>query len=82
MNTLVIVKDNEIFTDSLVIAKGTENKHINVKELIVDYKKEFLQLGILSVLNRESTGGRPEQYYLLNEQPATFLMTLLINIVS
>lgn len=79
MNELVIIRNNDIFTDSLVISKGTGNKHINVKELITDYKKEFLQLGTLSVLNRESTGGRPEKYYLLNEQQATFLMTLLRN---
>lgn len=79
MNELVIIRNNDIFTDSLVISKGTGNKHINVKELITDYKKEFLQLGTFSVLNRESTGGRPEKYYLLNEQQATFLMTLLRN---
>lgn len=79
MNELVKIVGNEVFTDSLVIAQGTENKHISVKELIRDYAKEFNELGTLSVLNRESTGGRPEQYYLLNEQQATFLMTLLRN---
>lgn len=79
MNELVKVVGNDVFTDSMVIAQGTGNKHISVKEIIGDYTKEFRTLGTLSVLNRESTGGRPEQYYLLNEPQATFLMTLLRN---
>lgn len=79
MNDLVILKGKEIFTDSLVIAEGTQNKHISIKELINDYGNDFMELGTLSVLNRESTGGRPEQYYLLNEEQAAFLMTLLRN---
>ena len=79
MNELVTVKRNEVFTDSLVIAQGTGNKHKNVKELIQKYKSELNDFGTLSVLNGESTGGRPEEFYLLNEQQAAFLMTLLRN---
>jgi phage regulator Rha-like protein len=79
MNEIVKIKGNEIFTDSLIISEGTNNQHKSVKELLNDYKNEFLQLGTLAVLNRESTGGRPEQYYLLNEPQATFLMTLFRN---
>jgi phage regulator Rha-like protein len=82
LNNLVLLKGNDAFTDSLVIAEGTGNKHISIKELIQDYKKDFLDFGTLSVLNRESTGGRPEQYYQLNEEQATFLMTLLRNSVN
>lgn len=79
MNELVQLKRNEAFTDSMVIAEGTGNKHKNVKELILKYQNEMREFGTLSVLNGESTGGRPEQYYLLNEEQATFLMTLLRN---
>lgn len=79
MNELVILKGNEVFTDSKVIAEGTGNKHKNVKELIVKYQAEMMEFGTLSVLNVESTGGRPEQYYQLNEEQATFLITLLRN---
>lgn len=79
VNELVVLKNNDIFTDSLVIAEGTDNKHKNVKEMIVKYENDLKDFGTLSVLNVESTGGRPEQYYMLNEQQATFLMTLLRN---
>lgn len=78
-NDLVKLKGNDAFTDSLVIANGTGNKHKNVKELIQKYKSEMDDFGTLSVLNGESTGGRPEEFYLLNEQQASFLITLLRN---
>ncbi|MBP1925863.1 phage regulator Rha-like protein [Sedimentibacter acidaminivorans] len=52
MNDLVAIKGNDVFTDSLVIAEGTNNKHISIKELINDYKNDFLDFGTLSVLNR------------------------------
>ena len=76
---LVKIIRNDIFTDSMVIAEGTGNKHKNVKELIQNYKADLQDFGTLSVLNGESKGGRPEQYYRLNEQQATFLITLLRN---
>lgn len=79
MKEIVYVRRNEIFTDSGIIAEETNVKHINIKELIIDYESEFKDFGTLSVLNRESNGGRPEQYYALNEQQATFLLTLMRN---
>ena len=79
MNELVKIIGQEIFTDSLTIAQGTENQHKNVKELIQKYEKDIKDFGTLSVLNGESTGGRPVEIILLNEEQATFLMTLLRN---
>jgi phage regulator Rha-like protein len=79
MNNLVTIKSNDVFTDSLVIAQGTKVKHKNIKETIAKYEKDLLAFGTLSVSNAESTGGRPEQYYHLNEIQATFLVTLLRN---
>ncbi len=79
MNDLVALKGNDVFTDSLIIAEGTNNKHQNVKEMIKKYEKDLKDFGTLHVLNVESTGGRPEQYYQLNEEQATFLMTLFRN---
>ena len=79
MNNLVLVKNNDTFTNSIIIANGTGNRHKNVKELIVKYQTQLKALGTLSVSNGESSGGRPEQYYLLNEPQATFLITLLKN---
>jgi phage regulator Rha-like protein len=76
---LVKIFRNDVCTDTFVIADGTKNRHINIKELVKDYERQFLELGTLSVSNRESTGGRPEQYYNLNEPQASFLITLLRN---
>ncbi|MGE4215236.1 MAG: hypothetical protein AB7E42_10755 [Anaerotignaceae bacterium] len=48
MSEIVKVKNNDVFTDSIIIAEGTGNQHKNVKELIVKYEKglERLRQGI------------------------------------
>lgn len=79
MHKLIELKKNDIFTNSKVIADGTNNQHKNVKELIVKYQTDIEDFGTLSVSNVESTGGRPEQIYYLNEEQATFIITLLRN---
>ncbi len=50
MNELVILKNDDVFTDSLVIASGTNNKHKNVKELIVKYEKDYMLHSTLDLL--------------------------------
>ena len=80
MNELVILKGNDVFTDSLVISQGTGVRHDKVKRSIEKYQKQLQVLGILSTPYQvESTGGRPIEVYLLNEQQATFLITLMKN---
>lgn len=79
MYELVEVRKNDVFTNSKVIAEGTGNQHKNVKELIAKYQQDIRDFGTLSVSNVESTGGRPEQIYYLNEEQATFVITLLRN---
>ncbi|AEY64843.1 Rha family transcriptional regulator [Clostridium sp. BNL1100] len=79
MNNLVTIKRKNVLTNSLIIADGTGVKHKNVKELIYTYEDKFKQLGTLAVLNGKSTGGRPEQYFKLNEPQATFILTLMRN---
>lgn len=54
-------------------------KHKNVKELISKYENEMKSFGTFSVSNAQSTGGRPEEIYLINEPQATFLITLFRN---
>ncbi len=79
MQELIKVMGNDIFTDSKIIAEGTGNRHKNVKELIQKYENDIKEFGTLSVLNGESTGGRPIELFLLNEEQATFVITLLRN---
>lgn len=82
MEELVVIKDNDIFTDSLIIAKGTKNEHDSVRKIIKKYENSIKELGRLrfKIDTLQTKGGKQEiTYYLLNEQQATFLMTLLRN---
>ena len=80
MNELVYLKADDAFTDSLVLAKGTKVEHRKIKSVIKKHEKKLKEFGRLSAPYRaESTGGRPEEYYILNEAQATFLVTLLKN---
>lgn len=78
---LVYVKRNDIFTDSIVIAKETENAHESVVKLVRTYEEQFKQLGkvefsdYLKSDKLRSTG----KLILLNEMQAIFLITLLRN---
>jgi len=59
---LVYIKRNDVFTDSLIIAQYTDNEHESIKRHLKTHESKFLELGTLPILNRESSGGRPEQY--------------------
>lgn len=76
---LVKTKKNEIFTDSLVIANGTNNQHHIVTRLIRNYETQFNSLGKLGFKIQPSLSGQKIKIYELNEPQATFLMTLLRN---
>lgn len=76
---LVFVKREDVFTDSKIIAIGTKTTHHAIQQLLKKYKNELEQLGTFRISNAESTGGRKENIYLLNEPQATFLITLLKN---
>lgn len=77
---LVRIVRNEVFTDSKIIADGTNVTHRKIKTVIRTHANDMGDFGGLSAPYRaESTGGRPEEYYRLNEQQATFLITLLKN---
>lgn len=77
---IVLIKGKEIFTDSMVISHGTGVGHRKIKDVIRTHKNELEKLGKLSApYQAESTGGRPEEYFQLNEQQSTFIVTLLKN---
>lgn len=82
MNELVTIKHKDVFTDSMIIANGTNNKHHAVQQLIRKYRKKFERWGKLEFTHLKcvnSKRGRPPKVYYLNEQQAYFLMTLLGN---
>jgi len=76
---LVTLQNNEAFTDSMVIANGTDNQHESIQRRIRDYEKEICTLGKLGFEIRPMPSGQEMKIYLLNEQQATFLITLLKN---
>jgi phage regulator Rha-like protein len=79
LSNLVSLNGNDVFTNSKVIAEGTSNQHHAIREIIKKYRSDFEEFGTLLISNEESTGGRPTELFLLNEEQATLLMTYLRN---
>ena len=83
MNNLVFLEPDSIkaipHTTSKVISEFSGVSHKYIKKQITRNKNVFKSFGLLVAHATESTGGRPEEIYQLNEQQATFLMTLLKN---
>lgn len=82
-NELVFINPKKIdeapFTTSAVVSERSGIAHRRVKDAIRKYQTELEAFGLLGAYQTESTGGRPEEFYKLNEGQATFLMTLLKN---
>ena len=79
MNELVKIKRDKVFTDSLVIAGGTNNKHHAIQQIVKRYKNDFEYFGKVSFQMRPLKSGQSAKVYLLNEEQATLLMTYLRN---
>lgn len=82
MYELVELKGNEVFTNSKVIAEGTNNQHESVSAIIQKYWNDIREFGKIEFSDFKSgnpKGGRPERIYYLNEEQATFVITLLRN---
>ena len=58
MYGLVEVRKDDVFTNSKVIAEGTQNQHHAVREIIKKYKTDIEDFGTLFILNEESTDQR------------------------
>ncbi|CAK1223968.1 Phage regulatory protein Rha (pRha) [Fructobacillus tropaeoli] len=74
---------DEPYTTAEVIAEHTGNLYRSVSNLIRDNKNDLEEFGVLHFENAKpltgTVGGRPKKVYRLNEQQATFLITLLDN---
>ena len=80
MNELILLKNNDVFTTSLVIAEGTGNQHKSVVALVKKHIEYFRKFGSIEFSDLKSLKrGRPTKVYYLNEQQATLLMTFLDN---
>ena len=80
MYELVELKKDEVFTNSKVIAEGTGNQHESISAIIQKYENEIADFGSIEFSDFKSgKRGRPERVYYLNEEQATFVITLLRN---
>lgn len=79
MYELVEVRQDEVFTNSKVIADGTRNKHHSITQIIQKYEKAFEDFGKVRFEMEPLPSGQKEKIYILNEPQAMFLMTLLRN---
>lgn len=80
MYEFVELKGNDVFTNSKVIADGTNNQHESVVAIIRKYEKDILDFGNIDFSDLKSgKRGQPERVYYLNEEQATFVITLLRN---
>lgn len=82
MYELVELRENDVFTNSKVIAEGTNNQHETVVAIIRKYENDISDFGKMEFSDLKSgnpKGGRPERIYYLNEEQATFVITLLRN---
>lgn len=81
-NKLVTLQGNEVFTNSKVIAEGTGNQHHAVQQIIQKYENDISDFGQVAFEMRAvkyQRGTNQEKVYLLNEEQATFVITLLRN---
>ena len=79
---LVEVRENDVFTNSKIIAEGTGNKHYAIRQIIQKYEEVFAktpELGKVTFKMYSLESGQKEKVYLLNQGQAMFLMTLLRN---
>ena len=79
---LVQTTGQQVFTTSLIIAEGCDNKsHESTIKLIRRYQPQLEQFGLLDFKSDEilNKHGRQTEYAILNEDQATFLVTLFRN---
>ena len=83
MANLVVKHGEEFATTSGIIASNTGNEHASVIKLVREYQnhlEEFGSLGFeIQVSRSDGKGGQKREIAILNEQQATFLLTLMRN---
>lgn len=78
MSDIVYFDGGDAVTTSMAIADGVRNPHSSVIRLVRDNISDLMEFGLLD-FKSESSGGRPTEYAILNEQQATLLLTYMRN---
>lgn len=79
VDDLVEIRRQAAITTSLAVADGCEVQHKNVLAMVRRYKVEFEEFGEIAFETRFNPQGRSTEIALLNEDQATYLITLLRN---
>jgi phage regulator Rha-like protein len=78
---LVVIVENEPRAGTFILSKGFEVEHRALRKLVIKYKSEFEELGVIASAMQKPTekGGRPINEFMLNENQSMYLGTLLTN---
>jgi len=79
MGGLVIVKDNKVYTTSLILSEKVELEHRAILQLIRKYKEREIFKRSAFEMQKIKTKGRQGEVYFLTESQALFLLTLMKN---
>lgn len=82
-SSVVEIRGQQAFTTSLVLAEKCEIEHASVIKLIRKHQADFEEFGPcrfeIDVAVRKQGGGTPVEYAVLNEDQATYAITLFRN---
>lgn len=82
MNDLVMIKSDEVYTTSEIIAEGAEVNYRSVQRLIEKYENDLSEFGRVrfQITPFETNGGiQNKKLYYLNEEQAALIITYLKN---
>ena len=80
MNNLVTIQEKQAVTTSLAVADGCQLTHQAVIKLIRRYQSDFNEFGQLRFeISVTKRAGEKTEYAILNEDQATYLITLFRN---
>lgn len=82
MTEMVKLAQGVPMASTLDMWRGLAVEHVAIIKLIKKYEGNFQSIRPFGFLNSKSTGGRPAEYAMLDEEQATFLITLMRNSVT
>lgn len=79
---LVVLQGAEPRAGTLIMSQGFKVEHRALRKLVIKYKTDFEELGVITSRVQKPTskeGGRPTEEFMLSEDQAMYLGTLLTN---
>ena len=78
---ILVMHDKEPRVGTWTLSQGFQAEHRAVRKLVLKYRLEFEEFGVVASAMQKPTakGGRPIDEFLLNENQAMYLGTLLTN---